>query len=110
LSDPRLDIPVQSLEPWRKVPQCGDCPFAERDSDDGKLYCHEDSAKGQAVFYFKPPEPKRPVLQAVAPPMAPPELVVHGIVSYWPEVQPEWSCWRHPDRQAERRRLEGRAR
>jgi hypothetical protein len=102
------DIPAQ-LEPWRTPPQCQNCPFSERDADDGKLYCHESSAKAQAVFYFLPPEQKKPVITAVgggAAPTAEPRLVVHGIVTYWPEVQPQWSCWQHPERQSERRRLE----
>jgi hypothetical protein len=103
------DIPMQqALESLRTVPQCGNCPFAERDADDGLLYCREDSAKAQAVYYFKPPEPKRPVLTAAgAQPISAPELVVHGIITYWPEVRPEQSCWQHPERQRERQRLEG---
>lgn len=101
------DIPPQALAPFGTKPLCGNCPFGERDRDDGKLYCHETSARSQPVFYFKPPEPKRPVLTAAgAQPMAAPELVVHGVITYWPEVQPQWSCWQHPDRQRERRRLE----
>jgi hypothetical protein len=100
------DIPAQFMEPWRKQPQCQNCPFSERDNDDGKLYCHESAPKAQAVFYFKPPEPKKPVLTAVgsAPAMGTPELVVHGIITYWPEVRPEESCWQHPAKQEERRR------
>jgi hypothetical protein len=31
-------------------------------------------------------------------------MVVHGIVTYWPEVQPDWLCWQHPAKQEERRR------
>jgi hypothetical protein len=99
------DIPGQSFELRRKSPRCANCIFSERDIDDGKLYCHESGPKAQAVFYFKPPEPKKPVLTAIGnAPMAQPELVVHGIVTYWPEVQPDWLCWQHPEKQEERRR------
>jgi hypothetical protein len=100
------DIPAQFMEPWRKQPQCQNCPFSERDADDGKLYCHETGPKAQAVFYFKPPEQKKPVLAPIgAQPIMAPELVVHGIVTFWPEVQPDWVCWQHPAKQEERRRL-----
>jgi hypothetical protein len=33
---------------------------------------------------------------------------VLGVVGFFPEVNPEWSCWKHPDRQAERRNLSNR--
>jgi hypothetical protein len=99
------DVPVQSFDLRRKQPQCQNCPFSERDIDDGKLYCHETSPKAQAVFYFKPPEAKPPVIAGVGTrPMPTPELVVHGIVTFWPEVQPDWLCWQHPEKQEERRR------
>jgi hypothetical protein len=95
------DIPAQFL--GRKKPQCQNCPFSDVD-DDGKLYCHESAPRAEAVYYFRPPEQKKPVITAMAsaPPTAP-ELVVHGIITFWPEVQPDWSCWQHPEKQAERR-------
>ena len=76
-----MDAPLQEHE-IRALPRCANCPFAETDKDDGKLYCHESAVKAQAV------------------------VVVLGVTSYWPEVQPDWACWQHPRRQAERRRLE----
>ena len=102
------DAPLQEHE-IRALPRCANCPFAETDKDDGKLYCHASAPKAQAVFYFLPPGQKKPVITPIGPspqPMAAPELVVHGIVTYWPEVQPEWRCWQHPKLQTERRRLE----
>jgi hypothetical protein len=34
-----------------------------------------------------------------------PKPKILGVVGYFPECNPDWSCWKHPDRQAERRRL-----
>ena len=110
MSDPRLDIPAQEAEPAR-LESCGTCPFAEPDRDDGKLYCHEGSAKAQAVFVLRAPQEKPPVIAPLGSrPPGKPEVEVLGVTSYWPPVEPQWSCWRHPQRQTERRRLESPAR
>jgi hypothetical protein len=96
-----LDSPPQVLEPWRTPPaRCSNCPFSEPDPDDGKLYCKEDSPTGQAVI-----GPARQLLSVPATDKRV-ALGVLGIVTFWPEVQPMWSCWKHPKRQHERRRLE----
>ena len=101
-----MDAPLQEHE-IRALPRCANCPFAETDKDDGKLYCHESAVKAQAVVVVRPPVEKMPVLTAAGHGIPPkPDVVVLGVTSYWPEVQPEWACWRHPRRQAERRRLE----
>ena len=100
------DAPLQEYE-IRALPRCANCPFAAPDKDDGKLYCHESSVRAQPVVMIQPPKQNTPVLTAqggLIPPK--PEVVVLGVTSFWPEVQPEWACWRHPRRQAERRRLE----
>jgi hypothetical protein len=96
-----LDSPPQEFEPWRAPPaRCSNCPFSEPDPDDGKLYCKEDSAKGQAVI-----GPQRALIAAPSGDQRA-NLGVIGIVTFWPEVQAMWSCWKHPKRQQERRRLE----
>jgi hypothetical protein len=97
------DIPEQGLEPWRKKALCANCPFSGTDQDDGKLYCYEDSPKAQAIVG----ERKLATLMARSGP-APQNggLEVLGIVTYFPQVQPQWSCWKHPARQQERRKLE----
>jgi hypothetical protein len=102
-------VPDAPLQDWeiRNQPRCGNCPFAEPDKDDGKLYCHEDSIKAQAVAVIVPPQHKTPVLTpsgAQVPPK--PDVQVLGVISYWPEVQLDHSCWRHPAKQAARRALE----
>jgi hypothetical protein len=94
------DSPPQEFEPWRAPPaRCSNCAFSEPDPDDGKLYCKEDSPKGQAVI-----GPQRPLIAAAGNQRS--ALGVVGIATFWPEVQPMWSCWQHPKRQQERRRLE----
>ena len=102
--DAVTDIPAQEIEPWRKKPLCANCPFSEIDPDDGKLYCHEDSARAQVIVGERQP-------MLIGGPKTTPQqqLGVIAIVSYWPDVQPNWSCWKHPDRQPERRRLESAA-
>jgi hypothetical protein len=99
------DIPAQEFEPWRKKPLCANCPFSEIDPDDGKLYCHESGPQAQAVVG------ERPRAVMIGGPKTTPQqqLGVIAIVSYWPDVQPNWSCWKHPDRQPERRRIESAA-
>ena len=96
-----LDSPPQAVEPWRAPPaRCANCPFAEPDPDDGKLYCHEDSPRGQVAF-----GPQRQLITAPSGDQRV-ALGVIGVVTFWPEVQPIQSCWKHPKRQQERRRLE----
>jgi hypothetical protein len=106
MSDPRLDIPDQQPEP-APAPSCASCLFAETDRDDGKLYCHEGLVKAQPVIIMRAPQDKTPVIaQLGSRPPARPEVEVLGVVSYWPEVQQHWVCWRHPHLQTERRRME----
>jgi hypothetical protein len=102
--DAVTDIPAQELEPWRKKPLCANCAFSEIDPDDKKLYCHEDSARAQVIV-----GERQPVLLGRQKPTPEQQLGVVAIVSYWPDVQPNWSCWKHPDRQPERRRIESAA-
>ena len=100
------DAPLQDYE-LSALPRCGNCPFAQPDKDDGLLYCHESSVRAWPVVITKPPRQGPPVLTpsgAAVPPK--PEIEVLGVISYWPEVQPDWSCWQHPKLHGERRRLE----
>ena len=100
------DAPLQEHE-IRALPRCANCPFAETDKDDGKLYCHESAVKAQAAVIVQQPQQNTPVLTAAGARIPPkPEVVVLGVTSFWPEVQPEWRCWQHPKLQTERRRLE----
>jgi hypothetical protein len=104
--DAVTDIPAQELDTWRKKPLCANCPFSAIDPDDKKLYCHESSPQAQAVVGERP----RSISISAVGSATPNQLLgVIAIVSYWPDVQPNWSCWKHPDRQPERRRLESAA-
>jgi hypothetical protein len=101
-----LKVPEQGLEQF-VVPthRCSNCPFSERDRDDGELYCHEDSPKGQAIATLG--EASAAVLTAAGRAPKSAQIQVHGIIAFWPQVKPEQSCWKHPGRQDDRRRLEG---
>jgi hypothetical protein len=105
------DIPLQALEPFRKVPQCANYPYVEQDANDGLLYCHEDSAKAQAITITRPVQVKQPAIQTPTPQpqLLEAQVQVLGIHGFWPKVEPQWSCWKHPERKQERRRLEGTA-
>ena len=104
LLDINPDSPPQALEPWRKQkPNCGNCPFSEQDKDDSKLYCHEGSAQGFPVVVMT--QEKASAIAVPGHQAEGPKPKVLGVVGFFPEVNPEWSCWQHPDRQAERRGL-----
>ena len=85
---------------------CGNCPFADRDPDDGQLYCHESSPLAHPIFVQQGSE-RKPVIVGAQQQEPAQQIKVLGIVGFFPEVNPSWSCWKHPYRQPERRRLEG---
>jgi hypothetical protein len=98
--DAGSEIPQQAVEPWRTRALCANCPFSETDPDDHKLYCKESSPGTQAII-----GPSRPLLAVPATDKRV-ALGVVGIVTFWPEVNANWSCWKHPARQQERRKYE----